>query len=25
MAWPLSWLVKRYELRVTAWRRGNSV
>jgi polar amino acid transport system permease protein len=22
MAWPLSWLVKRYELRVTAWRQG---
>jgi polar amino acid transport system permease protein len=25
MAWPLSWLVKRYELRVTAWRQGNTV
>jgi len=25
MAWPLSWLVKRYELRVTAWRRGSTV
>lgn len=24
MAWPLSWLVKRYERRVTAWRRGNA-
>lgn len=22
MAWPLSWLVKRYEQRVTAWRQG---
>lgn len=22
MAWPLSWLVKRYEQRVTHWRRG---
>jgi polar amino acid transport system permease protein len=25
MAWPLSWLVKRYELRVTAWRQGKTV
>ena len=23
MAWPLSWLVKRYEQRVTAWRQGS--
>lgn len=22
MAWPLSWLVKRYEKRVTSWRQG---
>jgi polar amino acid transport system permease protein len=22
MAWPLSWLVRRYERRVTHWRRG---
>lgn len=22
MAWPLSWLVRRYEQRVTSWRRG---
>lgn len=22
MAWPLSWLVKRYERRVTSWRRS---
>jgi polar amino acid transport system permease protein len=24
MAWPLSWLVKRYERRVTAWRQGST-
>mgnify|MGYP000011429927 len=24
MAWPLSWLVKRYERHITAWRRGGA-
>lgn len=24
MAWPLSWLVKRYERHITSWRRGGA-